>query len=191
MGLGNLAAATLAMAALGQAPQAEPAQPDWELKGVRLGASVAQVQGAAPGLKCETEAHDPGLVYCIDRQSSLGGQPAFLVVKLLEGQAVYIGLENLTYAQVVSAGPTLLEKFGTPAFSESVVGDAHDNRSVRTVRRVRHVWRRPDGVVAMTSPFDWTNERRGITYSSISLMLEEKQKQWGTRFNVRDRATDL
>lgn len=164
---------------------------NWDLKGLRLGAGLDDLMSVAPGLKCETKAHDPGLVYCLDRKASLGGQSAFLAVKLLDGQAVYIGLENISYDQLTAAVPTLLERFGTPAFSENVAGDIHEGRRIRTVRRSRHVWRAAGDVVAMATPFDWTDEHRGTTYSSVSLMLEAKQKQWVTRYHARERATDL
>lgn len=106
---------TLALVA--HAAPGQPIAPEWGLKGLRLGATLETVQAAATGLKCETHAHDAGLTYCLDRQSSLGGKPAFLVVKLLGGEAVYIALENLTYEQMTAAVPTLLERFGTPTVS--------------------------------------------------------------------------
>lgn len=165
--------------------------PEWELKGLRLGDSLETIQAAAPGLVCETHAHDTGLTYCLDKQSTLGGESAFLVIKLLDGAAVYIALENLTYAQMTAAVPTMLSRYGTPAFTDSIVGDLHEGRRVRTVRRTRTVWRREGDQVAAALPFNWTDENRGITYSSVSLMLEAKLKEWGVRYHARERATDL
>ncbi|WP_156968986.1 hypothetical protein [Arenimonas metalli] len=176
---------------LSVAANASEPSADWDLKGLRLGASVDEVKELFPAAACEAEPHDAGLVYCLDRRSSLGGTPAFLAVKLLDGQTVNIALENISYDQMRAAVPTLIEKFGEPEYSESIADNVLERRGEKTVVRERHVWTGDNDAVVIAKPFDWSNERRRVTYSSIILMSEAKQKEWAVRFNAKERATDL
>lgn len=183
------------MVCAGAALAEEAPTSDWSLKGLHLGASLADVQAAFPSLKCDVKPFDPALAYCEDASNQLAGEPAFLIVKLLDDKAVYISIENISYAQLQAAVPTLTEKLGAPAVSESIRGGSLEGTKIVYTNRNHYVWRSPGdaSVVVVAQPFDWSDHRKNRTYSAITLMDENKHNgEWVVRFNNHGkRASDI
>lgn len=191
MRIGFLVTDVHALATTASVPTTEPAAPEWKPKALPLGASVQTVQGVTPGLDCEPHAHDSGLTYSIDRQATLVDKPAVLIAKLLGGEAVHIALEDLAYEQLVAADPTPLERYGNSTASDAVAGNAHEPHNIRAARRSRDIWRHDGGrLAAMSVPFDWTDERLGITHLNIAMLVESKEKHWAGCCSTRDLSTD-
>ena len=117
----------------------------WELNGIALGATQAQVEALAPGLACTTEGFDAGLATCRDANATLADKPALLRVRLLDDRVVLVELARLRPKQVRAAHEALAQKFGPPSRTAEVTHRPAFGDHV--VRDVKHVWE--DGSVQL------------------------------------------
>jgi len=163
----------------------------WELKGIHLGGSQADVQAQLPTASCVSKPADAGIVLCTDDKNTLGGEPASVVVKLLDGLVVHVSIENLTYEQAYAACAPLAGKFGPATEISKVPTQLQRGRYVERQNKERCVWR--DGENSLyVEPADWTDKKKLFTYSAIILIDEPKHnREWTVRYNAKNSPTDL
>lgn len=161
----------------------------WELKGLKLGATIAEVQAALPRAKCETEAFDSGLTVCKDASNSLAGSPAIVRVKFLDGFACFIDIGNIDVPQAEAAAAALTAKFGPATTVEPRNG--FETRRLRERRLItptnEFTWNDGETFLSVV-PFSWTNDENGVTYAAVVLFDKEKhERQWLVRYTNEGR----
>lgn len=167
---------------------------NWELKGLRLGNSIEEIKAALPAVKCDTESFDASLTTCTDWNNTLAGKKALVTVKLLEGHAVYICLDNLDLNQAAAAAAALTVKFGPADKVVMVEGQttaANRDRNVWTDAE-RYTWSNGE-VLLQVDPFSWTDNKRRVTYAAVILEDTTKHRhQWLIRYKSHGKkATDI
>lgn len=168
-------------------------RPTLELKGIKLGDDLAAVRAALPAAKCET-LKDPSLSECwLGKGGTIGGKPAQLLVRLLDGKVVYIIAVKMTQEDAYAVIDGLKAKYGAP--------DDITRTRVTLVRPMRDqslVYERPAWVgdngnhILTIQPANYTDQNRKFTYAAVSLVdVNGHDVKWMANFNGDARIKDL
>lgn len=168
-------------------------RPALELKGIKLGDDLSTVQKALPNAKCEV-LKDPSLGDCWQgKDMTLGGKPAQLLVRLLEGRVVYVLATRMTQEDAYAVIDGLKGKYGEP--------DRVTNTRVTLVRPARDrslvyerpTWTSDGGNHELTiQPANFTDKREQFTYAAVSLVdLKGHNTIWMSRFRSDTDVGDL
>lgn len=179
---------TLSSAALSNEPanhQETTKSENWDLKGLRLGATVDDVKALFPSAECKTESLDTGLVTCMDWKNSLAGGSAVVMVKLLDGDVVYINVGNINLEQASGAAAALTEKYGPATKVTRHKGQTSESdRENRIFKLANHYAWLNSPIALQVVPFMWTDRKRGVTYAAVVLKDETRHDNiWLTRYN--------
>lgn len=177
-----------------EAVQLEGTAANWELKGLRLGASIDQVKAALPSAECDTKPFDAGLTTCMDYNNTLADQKAVVMVKLLEGRVVYIDIGNINLEQARAAATALAVKYGPAGKVLKVEGQtsaANRDRNIWTDAD-RYTWTNGD-ILLQVNPFAWTDKKRRVTYAAVVLLDTAKHdRKWLIRYKSQGKkAADI
>lgn len=167
---------------LAQAPPEAAPSARWEIKGIRLGASRAEIEALVPSLACKPADFDDGLSTCIDPNATLAEKTALLRVRLLDGKVVLVELAHLRPKQTRVAAEALVQKFGLanrisdatyrPAFGDHVVRDK------------KHIWE-DAGIQLVVDPLE---PKPDGTYPEGTVFLVDVAKydgEWMGRFRTK------
>lgn len=145
-------------------------QPVFELKGVALGMTQEQVKAALPNADCDTLG-DGSISDCFDPNSSFGGRPAQILVRLLEGKVVLISATRMTQTDAFDAADALKVKFGSPDEIRNVrVSLVRPDQEKWVVYRCP-AWSINGGAQLLTvEPAAYTDKKRRFTYASVTLL---------------------
>lgn len=168
-------------------------RPALELKGIKLGDDLAAVQAALPAAKCKT-LKNPSLAECWQgKDGTIGGKPAQLLVRLLDGKVVYVIAVTRTQEDAYAVIDGLKVKYGAP-----------DNVTRTRVTLVRPmgdqslVYERPAWIgnngnhILTIQPANYTEKKRKFTYAAVSLVdVNGHDVKWMANFNGDARIKDL
>jgi hypothetical protein len=163
----------------------------WELMSIRLGMSEADVMQAMPNATCEKFA-DGTTSLCFDRDRKLAGEPAKLMVKLLDAQVVYVGVENISIKQGLAGVAALSIKYGAPDRTFNTRADLHgaDNDCGSCLYPVSS-WLEGN-IELFLNVSDWYSSKKDYTYSAIILQdTPVHNGRWVPRYNNKPAATEL
>lgn len=168
-------------------------RPQLELKGIKLGDDLATVKAALPQATCETLA-DPLLGECWQPEgATLGGKPAQILVRLLDGKVVSVMALHMTQDDAYDVIEALKVKFGNPDVdAPRKVVLVRPERTTRPIYTI-YGWIEDGGNHDLNiDPDNWTDTRRDFTYAAITLTDHNAHNnQWMPRFNGTANTTDL
>lgn len=168
-------------------------RPALELKGIKLGDDLAAVQATLPTARCEA-LKDPSLSECwLGKGGTIGGKPAQLLVRLLDGKVVYIIAVKMTQEDAYAVIDGLKVKYGMP--------DNITKARVTLVRPMRDqslVYERPAWIgdngnhVLTIQPANYTDQKQRFTYAAVSLVdVDGHDLKWMAKFNGKTDTEDL
>jgi hypothetical protein len=182
----RFAAFLAALLAIPCAASDPPPSAQWEIKGIRLGASREQVLAAAPALACQAEPFDPGLESCRDAHAVLADKPALLRVKLLDGRVVLVELARLSRKQAAAAADALAAKYGPANFiSEATFRHAFGDH---VEKAPKHRW--VDGDVQLVvNPLEV--DASGMPSGAVYLFdVQQHDAQWLDRYRAKGKGKE-
>lgn len=188
----TLALVAMSMASVAPATVQDSSTQDstaWELKGLRLGSTMDEVKAAFPEAKCSVVTFDTSLSTCKDWNNSLAGGKAMVNVKLLDGVAVFISIENIDLKQADAAAVALTAKFGPATTVEPNEGHETERFRQRGIYTTAdsYTWSQGDLFLEVI-PFAWTSARTGKNHAAVVLRDEAKHdREWIVRYNNKGR----
>lgn len=172
----------------------EPIQrPALELKGIKIGDGLTTVQAALPDAKCETLT-DPSLSECWQgKGGTIGGKPAQLLVRLLDGKVVYVIAVKMIQEDAYAVIDALKVKYGAPdKEGQTRVTLVRPTRDTSVVYKVPF-WIADNGNQELTiQPANFTDQKKQFTYAAVSLVdIKGHNATWMPKFRGEADASDL
>lgn len=140
----------------------------WELKGLKLGMTQADVLAAFPASECQT--FQPGVVMCIDKTAALAGGPANVVTKFLDDKLIAISVNEVSPEQASAAANALTEKYGPN--TRAVKSKHHNAKGQGYFDSEQLIWEdKAAGVEMYVEPYDYYNNKVRHHRSSVDLLM--------------------
>lgn len=141
-----------------------------ELKGIAIGMNHEQVKAVLPTAKCVVYG-DGSISDCYEKSSTFGGRPAAILVRLLEGQVVYVSATKMTQGDAFDAADALKIKFRAPDTMRNVrITLVRPDRDQSLIYRCP-VWLADGGKQRLTvDPAAYTDTKRKFTYAAVTLV---------------------
>jgi hypothetical protein len=162
---------------------ARGAEGSFDLKGVPLGATEADLVARFPGIQCRESAAATAERICSVLKDSYGGAEASLLFALIGGKVSNMSarFSSKDFAEVAAA---MRERFGPPT---SEVTDTVTNRAGAQFENETFTWKR-GGEIATARRYSGTLDRASVTFISEASIEEFKRRSRGQQ---RKRAEDL
>lgn len=160
----------------------------WELKGLKLGMTVAEVLALLPSADCKEPV--PGIRACFDDTQTFAGGKAKIVTKFLDGNLIYVAAKYISYEQAETATAGLVQKYGAPTSTfptKRWVGAK--TSTMQFVARTNYVWKNGDAMIVVT-PFDEHFKKNNEHFSAVTLMLKDvHDREWAPRLTGQNESS--
>ena len=175
-------AVLVALLLLGALP-ARGAEGGFDLKGVPLGATEADLVARFPGIQCRERTAATAERICSVPKESYGSAEAGLLFAVIGGKVSNMSarFNSKDFAEVVAA---MRERFGPPTSEET---ETVTNRAGAQFENKTFTWKR-GGEIATARRYAGTLDRASVTFLSEASIEEFKRR---AREQQRERAKDL